>query len=384
MEDSNKKSPSEIRRQKKKRRNTIKFLGFIFMVTLVLGLYISKDRWMPNFKVDSSGFTDDEISAAGFPLKVSNGTNYRTCGLGDRLVVLTDTRMYIYTASGEVSEIRSHTYSNPILRSSGNRTLIYEQNGVGMRVDSVRGMLYEKKMDSTIYLASVSSKGYSAVVTESDQYVCELRVYDGMGDEIYFRGCTERITDVVFKNDGRGCFIVSLNVSEGHIISEISSIDFGSTDTLWKVSDIQTCPVAAYRSAADEIILCGDTMCTVYSDSGEKITEYQYPGVLTDTSYSESGLAMIFESKERKNAMLSVISDPASGTVTESRISSSFSQVLAWNDRIYLLSDTSVETYLYDGKADRAIELAEPFRDFRKAGRYLFLEGHKKIEKIEF
>ena len=184
MEEVSRSSFSEMRRRKKKKRNTQKFLGFVIILTVILGLYVSRERWMPNFKIDNSGYTDDEISGEGFPLKISNSTNYKSCSTSDGFAVLTDTRLYYYSFSGDQTDVRQHTYSNTVLKNAGNRILIYEQNGNSIRVDGKREEIYEKKTDNSIYLASVSSRGYTAVVTESDQYVCELFVFDQSGGEV--------------------------------------------------------------------------------------------------------------------------------------------------------------------------------------------------------
>lgn len=384
MEEVSRSSFSEMRRRKKKKRNTQKFLGFVIILTVILGLYVSRERWMPNFKIDNSGYTDDEISGEGFPLKISNSTNYKSCSTSDGFAVLTDTRLYYYSFSGDQTDVRQHTYSNTVLKNAGNRILIYEQNGNGIRVDGKREEIYEKKTDNSIYLASVSSRGYTAVVTESDQYVCELFVFDQMGDEVYFRGCSERITDVVFRNEGKGCYFVSLDVDEGHIISKIDSVDFENSEAGWTSENIETCPVSVYVSENDDIILFGDSMYTCYSSDGNRIMDYQYPGVLTDASYCDSGAAMIFENKERKSATLSVIDDPSSGNVTEVKIQNSFRCVESYESGIFLLAEDAIEAYDYEGRVIKTAELSEPFRAFYKSGKYIFLEGHNKIERIEF
>lgn len=384
MEEVSRSSFSEMRRRKKKKRNTQKFLGFVIILTVILGLYVSRERWMPNFKIDNSGYTDDEISGEGFPLKISNSTNYKSCSTSDGFAVLTDTRLYYYSFSGDQTDVRQHTYSNTVLKNAGNRILIYEQNGNGIRVDGKREEIYEKKTDKSIYLASVSSRGYTAVVTESDQYVCELFVFDQMGDEVYFRGCSERITDVVFRNEGKGCYFVSLDVDEGHIISKIDSVNFENSESGWTSENIETCPVSVYVSENDDIILFGDSMYTCYSSDGNRIMDYQYPGVLTDASYCDSGAAMIFENKERKSATLSVIDDPSSGNVTEVKIQNSFRCVESYESGIFLLAEDAIEAYDYEGRVIKTAELSEPFRAFYKSGKYIFLEGHNKIERIEF
>ena len=384
MEEVSRSSFSEMRRRKKKKRNTQKFLGFVIILTVILGLYVSRERWMPNFKIDNSGYTDDEISGEGFPLKISNSTNYKSCSTSDGFAVLTDTRLYYYSFSGDQTDVRQHTYSNTVLKNAGNRILIYEQNGNSIRVDGKREEIYEKKTDKSIYLASVSSRGYTAVVTESDQYVCELFVFDQMGDEVYFRGCSERITDVVFRNEGKGCYFVSLDVDEGHIISKIDSVNFENSEAGWTSENIETCPVSVYVSENDDIILFGDSMYTCYSSDGNRIMDYQYPGVLTDASYCDSGAAMIFENKERKSATLSVIDDPSSGNVTEVKIQNSFRCVESYESGIFLLAEDAIEAYDYEGRVIKTAELSEPVRAFYKSGKYIFLEGHNKIERIEF
>lgn len=386
MEEVTRSSLSEMRRQKKrkKRRNTQKFLGFVIILTVILGLYVSRERWMPNLTVDNSGYTDDEISGDGFPLEISNSTSFKSCPSGDGFAVLTDTRLYYYSNSGDQADVRQHTFSNSILKNSGSKILTYEQNGNSLRVDGKRQMMYEKKTDKSVYLAAVSSSGSSAVVSESDQYVCELRIFDRLGDEIYFRGCSERITDVAFKSNGKGCYLVSLDVSEGHIISQIDSIDFENADSGWTAGNIQTCPVSFFVSENDNVVLFGDTMCTFYSSDGNMIMEYEYPGVLADASYCSSGAVMLFESKERKSSALSIISNPEFGETTEIKLNNSFRQAGAYEDGIYLLAENAVEKYDYEGKLTGMTELTEPYRDFYKSGKYIILEGHKKIDRIEF
>ncbi len=384
MEELNAKSLADLRRQKKKRAKKQKIIAFMIFFAVIFGLYVSKDRWMPNFTIDNSGYTDDEITTGEFPLKIANGTNYKTCVMGDKLMVLTDTRRYLFSPSGETFKVESHAYSNPIMKSDGSRVLMYEQNGTSLRMDSKRGTLYEKKTDNPIYLASAGSRGYSAVVTQSDQYVCELHVFDISGDEIYFRGCTQRVMDVVFRNDCNGCYVIMLNVAEGNLVSEVMSINFENSEEEWKIGNIVTCPVSVHVSEDDKLILFGDDMYVCFDTGGNTVLEYKYPGALIDASYSDAGAVMIFENKERRSATLSVITEPETGGVTEARVNEKFRHVLAWEDRIYLLAETSLESYGYDGKAVKKLDLEQPFRDFRKAGKYIFLEGHRSIEKKEF
>ncbi|MBE6853593.1 MAG: hypothetical protein E7505_09025 [Ruminococcus sp.] len=384
MKEINKSDRSEIRRQKKRQRNTQKFIGFVAIITLLLGLYVSKERWMPNMKHESTSFTGDEISGDGFPLKISNSSSYDSCNMGDMFTVLTDTRLYIFSSSGDLRDTRQHTYSNTIMKSAGGKVLVYEQNGNNLRVDNRKKMLYEKKLDDTIYLAAVSNQGYSAVVSSSDRYVCELRVFDHEGSEIYYRGCSERITDVVFNKESSGCSIVSIGASEGNIVTDIISVEFGKSDNLWHISGIEACSVSAMSSTDGSLVFFGDVQCGLYSAGGDTVFEHRYNGELIDVSAYDSKMAMVVDSNERRKDTLVLMGNSSSGVKVEVSTSDSVKHICAAEDRVYVLTESTVEAYDYSGKIIKTYSLTEPYRDFYKSGKYIMLKGHNKIDRIEF
>ena len=92
---------------------------------------------------------------------------------------------------------------------------------------------------------------------------------------------------------------------------------------------------------------------------------------------------MIFRNRERKKTTLVIISNPASGTVVEVTVSDVIKHVLACDDNIFFLTENYVESYDYEGKIVKKYELNEPYRDFYRSGKYIILQGHNKVERIE-
>lgn len=382
MEELNINDLSEMRRQRKKKRNTQKLLGFIIILVVILGLYVSRSRWLPNVRQENSLFTDAEISEGSFPLKLTSGVNYQSCSLKDTFVVVSDTRFYIFSNNGKLIETRQHAYSNIILKHSGKKALIYEQNGNHLRVENKSKTIYEKKMDTQIYMASVSSRGYAAVVTKSDRYVCELRVFDHEGDEIYFRGCSERVMDVVFNADSKGCSIVMIDAVEGHIVSDVISVNFDSPDENWKADDIETCCISSFMTEEGGMFIFGDTMCAGFDGNGNKQLEYQYGSTLIDASFYNGSAAMAFESKERRKTTMVIMENASSGMIEASALSG-VKSILADEGKVYILTETSIAAYDYKGNMIDSLELAEPYRDFYRSGKYIILLGHNKIDRVE-
>src|SRR5699024_4427170 len=128
------------------------------------------------------------------------------------LAILSDAYLHIYSDDGELIDTRQHAYNNAILETVGKRVVIYEHGGNKFRVDSKYKTVYEKEITDNILFARISKDGVVAVVSSSDTYVCMLTVYDDTGKEIYRVQSIERIFDLSFTNDSKGCITVTIDV----------------------------------------------------------------------------------------------------------------------------------------------------------------------------
>jgi len=386
MDDSNSSNVHDIsgpRRHKIKKRNIQKFIGFMTILVLALGLYVSRDRWVPKTNESDDPIAGKEISNGNFPLSVTNGVDYQSCPVGKGFALLSDTRLYMYSTDGELLDTRANSYPNMILKPGNNRALLYEQSGYNFKIESRGKTIYEKSLDNQIILAAISQKGFVAVITSSDRYVCELKVYDADGDEIYSRGCVERIMDVSFNSDSSGCYILSVNASEGKIFSTVTAIDFKSTDDLWRSSPLDTCCISSFAAGDNGLFLLGDTSCAFYNSEGLRTYEFTYKSSLIDTSFCDGKSAMLFESKESRKTTLVLFGEPDLDP-TEVSLYNTVQSIYADENAVYVLGENSLDAYSYKGKHLKSVELKDVFSDFYKLDKYIMLLGYNKIDRIEF
>ena len=381
---TNIKDITDLRRKRKKRRNVQKFIGFMAILVLSLGLYVSRDRWMPKMNGGNKLITDDEVSNENFPLKITNGVDYQSCQLGKGFALLSDTRLYIYSVDGELIDTRTNSYPNTILKYGGNRALLYEQSGYNFKIESRGRTVYEKQIDNQIILASISDKGYVAIVSMSDQYVCELTVYDADGDEIYFRGCVERIMDVSFNHDSSGCYMISVSASEGQLVSTATAVNFNSDKNLWKPDEpLDTCCISSYSTEDNGLFVFGDTCCAYYNSKGQRELYYTYASSLIDASFRSGKAAALFESKERRKNTMVLFEKPDKDHV-EVQINKSVKSIFAEENAVYLMTDNEIDAYSYSGKLLKSKQISDTYSQFYKIGNYIMLLGYNKIDRIEF
>lgn len=367
--------------RKDSRRSMIKFIAFMSVLVIILGLYVTKDRWLPKGSVEGF-FNGDEVTDGNFPLQITNGMSYQTCRLGDGFALLSDSWFYIYSEDGERLENRAHTYTNAILKQAGSRALIYEQGGSSFRVEGIKKSIYQHRFsDGFISMAFMSEKGIVAVVSVSEKYVCELHIFDKDGEEIYFRGCSQRIMDVVFNRESDGCYLVTIDAEKGKIVSKAFSVDFNSKDIKWESENLQTCCISSYITDDDGVFIFGDTECDYFDKNGQ-LKNLPYKGNLIDAAFKGKKAALIFESKERRKTTLAMLEDWQKEK--DIMLTKTVKSIFAEEEAVYVMTETDIEAYGYDGALLKRVEIKEPYNDFYKVGDYIMLFGYNEINRIEF
>ncbi|MDO5560023.1 MAG: DUF5711 family protein [Oscillospiraceae bacterium] len=383
MESGKVKDFAEIRKNKKKKRNMQKFVAAMIFLLLALGLYVSRSRWLPSSGYRNNVFSNKEISDGNFPLSITNGINYQACKLGDNFVLLSDTQFYIYSVSGSLIESRQLTYSNAVLKSANNKALVYESGGNNFKVEGKRKTIYEKKTDDTIISAYISDKGYVAVITTSTQYVCTLSVYDTVGNQMYFRGCVEKVISVAFNKASTGCVLVTIDAAEGQIVSKAVSINFDSSEDNWTTENMDSLCISSYMTDDGGIFLFGDTQCAYYDSEGNAEPGYSYESTLIDATFTDGHAAMIFENEERRKTSL-VLIDNHESTPQETVIDNNVKCIFAEGDIVYIMTSESIQAYNYKGELLKSEAISESYREFYKIDDYILLLGYNKIDRIEF
>ncbi len=324
------------------------------------------------------------LMEGNFPISIPNDDiDYQFGKIGNNFIMLSDTHLYIYSSKGELKDTRQHDYSNSVLRTSNKRALIYESGGKNFKVENSRSTVYTKELKSNIIFARINEKGYVAVITTAEMYSCELTIYNERGEEIYNRGCVDRIQDLCFTTDNNGCVVATVDALGGQIVSKVMYLSFSNQDETWTTEPIETLCLDIQLTNDNNIFLFGDTKCAYYDMQGNQLGGYSYKNDLISGYVDDGKSAMIFENEERRKTTMLLIQDYKT-TPIEIVVDNDIKKIYIEDNLIYVLRNNSLETYNFSGTLLATSEVSDVYKNFIKIGNEMFLISYDCINKIEY
>ena len=217
----------------KKLIKDIKNLVFVFGFTfLFLILWVNRVNLSPsNVTLYIKGKFCSFGIGQGFPYKF-DGTKIATENLkvhDGNIFALSDTSFEIINSSGKLVRKVKHKFSNPCLKISGVRQLIYDIGGKNFKIESCSGPIYDKETEKEIITAALSDCGTYGVVTRSTTHLAELNIYNKKNIEKYkYRFSDSHVTDMTLSSDGKEGLVSAISAQNGEAISTIYILDFKS------------------------------------------------------------------------------------------------------------------------------------------------------------
>ncbi|MDE6763328.1 MAG: hypothetical protein K2J73_06585, partial [Oscillospiraceae bacterium] len=214
------------RRKKKKAAKLIKKLLIVLAAAAaVAALILTKNLWYPRLdgiltKIPTPENTS-ELAEGYFPLSIEGGARYQLKPIDGSLAVADDTHFFVYNADGKPVYTEQHTFAKPVITVGNKKALLYDLGGKSFGLYSKYKNVYNKTTDDPILIARIGSNDTAAIVTKSDKYPSALLVYDSSGKNIFNYRSVARIIDVTFNSDSSGCYITTIGVSGGLIVSKI-------------------------------------------------------------------------------------------------------------------------------------------------------------------
>lgn len=374
-----------IRQRRRRRRRMTKLLLFLIAVAICIFIYSKRDIWFPQLEGIGTRYqnitqNENADTEGNYPLSVSGGVDYYMSFVNQNMFILCDMYVYIYGTDGTLKDSRQHAYSNAVMQTNDSRCLLYSCNGTKYRVDTANKMLYENVTEQPILFARIGEDGYVAVVTESDTYACRLNVFDSTGKLIYSRDCVERLLDVTLTENG--CVFATLGAENGEVVTTLQYISFDEDDVQWTTAPLPTLCMNVYMLSDGGAFVIGDTKCAYYSNTGALTSTYDYTGTLADYTYQDNRAAVLLENEERRQSQLLLFSKVASPPVEVSTASIAGS-VTVDGERAYLLGAKGVEGYTFSGEQVTSVEVTDSYEKILKNGKYFYLLGYDKINRIK-
>lgn len=375
----------EKKKKRKTQKSILRLLVIMLLAAFCVFLYMERGNWISGFenKIESIHQNDGVLAEGNFPLTVSDNGDYQVQILDNKLALLSNSYLYLYSEQGENSDTRQIPYTNPVLKTNGDYALCFENGGTGFRVDKTDGTLYERNAEDIIITGAVSKSGYTALIMESSTYNCSICIYDSNGKKIYTRNCVERIHEIRFDNDSEGCAFVQLNSEKGEISSVVRRIRFEQEEELWSSPALSAMCIETSFTQDGRLCVIGDTLCAYYNKKGQLESMYTYTGSLLSYHVQDGRAAVLIRSDDTRETNLVLFDgsaeDPAIVTVNQSA-----SYVRVENETVYLMSGDNIVSYSFSGSAVATVALDFAYERFIKQGDYLFLMSYDKIDRVNF
>lgn len=377
----------ETKKKEKRRRIIIKFIILTVLVLIVGGLYYYRDKWYPKLeglgeKYQTTIQNNGKLAEGNFPIEISGGSEYQFEITNKTGYLLNDAYVYIYNQNGGLIESRQHGYSNAVMKAAGGRALIYESGGFNFRIESSKKTVFTKKMDNIIIFGRIN-ENYTAIVTASDKFASVLTVYDKQGKFVYGRDCVERIIDVSFTDDGKGCLLSFINASNGALVNITEKINFDKSEAIWVSEQAETFCIESYPLSSGGAVILGEEECAYYDSSGKIENSSIYDGTFNGGDVKNGQTAIITNDGQRRKYLLTLISDEESEPI---KINSEevLKDVAIYDGCAYIMTSKNIMAYDFTGQLRSTVEISDAYSSFRRSGDYIFLLGYDKIDRIDY
>lgn len=376
----------DLKNRKKRKKRLIKFTVFILVAGIIAALAFTFDIWYPKLRGIGKQYktivNSGKLADGNFPIEVSGGNDYQLRYTVKKIIVQNDTYLYFYDTDGTLLKRRQHSYSNSVLRVANGRALVYENGGNEFSVENEDEVLYSRSFDNNILFARLSSDGVTAVITTSDNYSCELIVYDKKGSVIYERKCTERVSDLSFINESEGCVLSSVSAENGVLVTNIKEISFKESGEKWTSPGFNTLGLEIFGSSEGTFIY-GTDACGYVDTSGQISSFYQYDGELV-AGASMSGKSAVIVNNDDRRYYTAVLFSGSGKEPIVIELDSPAVEVSVFQDLAYIMTQNAVMAYDFSGKLRSTATVNDSYTGFVRSDDYIFLKGYNKIDRIDY
>ena len=377
----------DLKNRKRRRKRLRKLLAILLTASIGAGLYVTRDSWYNKLRGIGEQYrtivNSGELAEGNFPIEVSGGSDYQLELTDRRMIVLSDTYTYYYDSDGKKIKRRQHTYTNTVLRAAGGRVLLYENVGNELSVEDEDQVYFTKTYaDKLILFARISEEGYTAVVTTSDSYSCEIEVYDKRGKSIYKRQCIEMVSDLSFINGSKGCVLSYISAENGQLVTNVQEISFSEKGEHWTSPGLNTLGLDVYGFGKGAFVL-GMEACGYVDSNGQISSFYTYDGELQAGASENGKSAVIVNNDDRRKYVMALFKSGGSEALIIDLEEPSV-DVIIYEELAYVLCKGRIKAYDFDGGLRSIAAVSDSYTGFIRSEDHIFLKGYNKIDRIDY
>lgn len=206
--------------------------GILICNFLILTIWVNRVNFYPeNFILWVQGRIASAKFGGKFPCDIKgNKISYENFKFFDNnMVVLSDGAYNIVGKNGSIIRAESHNFSNPSLKTSGIRSIIFDCGGKDYKIESTAQTIYSGESEKKIISCDISDVGSYIIAQESTSHLSEIIVYEKNNSEKYRYFFSEYyLTDVAIDTFGKNAVISTISCIDETVSSRVYLLNFKS------------------------------------------------------------------------------------------------------------------------------------------------------------
>ena len=149
----------------------------------------------------------------------------------NKIAVLKDNKLSLYTASGRQEGQLEVQISTPITYSNGRYFMIAQQDSSKAYLIRDNEIVWEKDLEGNISRVSVNSAGYSSIILTGTAYKTVIVVFDNQGNELFKYMSSTITVDSAISEDNQYLSFAEVNISGTFVQSNIKTLSIEKAKT---------------------------------------------------------------------------------------------------------------------------------------------------------
>lgn len=335
------------RKQKKNKKRRIIAWAVIGVIVVVLLVMRIAEIDFSSIR-DGSAFDSAASQDSGYPYKLSSGSDLYFGSVGGDICVLEDTAYAVLDSSdADVKLSFDHGFSNPVIKTAGSYSLLYDQGGISYRLDSDSENIYQEKSEEQLLCADVSDSGAVALATTSSDALSTVCVYNrSLKQKFSYNVSDGYVTSVAVDSRGSRVAFAAVSSENARFKTIVYTMSIDDTAPRAQFEYIGSSVLELRFSSTDLFVVGSDFVSVIDSLKTEKqIYEQGSVGAVTYSFTSDGSLIYAYTAYSGSaDNNISVVKP--SGKVTEVvSTDSAVKDVTGNSSRVSVLTAEKVVTY---------------------------------------
>lgn len=352
--------------------------NFLFII-----VWVNRAKFYPdNIMLYIKSVFNPGICNCKFPYNTDGNTisaeNFQLCE--NNIVALGNTSFNIMSKNGKILKSEKHSFSNPCLKSSGLREIIYDRGGTNFKIESSSDTIFEGSADKNIISCDISENGVFAVAKQSISHLAEMIVYNKNGKEKYKYCFSDYyISDITLNSFGTESAACGIRSNNGNINSNVYIINFNSETPKHQFLLEDNMVMKVEYLSNGNIVAIGDKYTAFLNTNSNTTIKFDYENKLLKfySIYPQDSLCLCLSSSVNETGEDEIIAlDNYGKELCKIKTTESFSGISKHKNRIIGITKDKIMSYNSYGNY-------EGYLDFPNNAKKIILASHSNAFTLE-